>query len=162
MNEVIFKEGLFGGVLSSAWPLFNPLVRQAKLEYGGLKEVDGKKLFAIKYYPKNGADVKITLFFDDESFRHVRTEYEQIIISRQGANVDASASQLETRYKLIEEFSNFKTESNLTLPHTYKISYLFDSQRGSIRNIWTLTLDQFGFNQKFDEGAFDVNRATNG
>lgn len=173
MNEVIFRDGLFGGVLSAAFPLFDLFTRQAKLEYAGLKKIDGKSLYALKYYPQKGADVNITLYFDDESFRHVRTEYEQVIVSRQGGSVtttlpaqgrtsqaDASASQLETRYKLVEEFGNFKEESGLTLPHTYKISFSFDSGRGSIRNIWLLNLTQFGFNQQFDEGAFDVNRAT--
>jgi hypothetical protein len=172
MNEVIFRDGLFGGVLSAAFPLFDLFTRQAKLEYAGLKKIDGKSLYALKYYPQKGADVKVTLYFDDESFRHVRTEYEQVIVSRQGgtaattlpqgggSQADGSASQLETRYKLVEEFSNFKEESGLTLPHTYKISFSFDSGRGSIRNIWLLNLTQFGFNQQFDEGAFDVNRAT--
>ncbi len=168
MNEVIFREGLFGGVLSAAWPLLDLFTKQAKVEYAGLKKVDGRNLYALKYFPQKGADVKVTLYFDDESYHHVRSEYEQVIISRQGGSsptalgrtspADGSASQLETRYKLVEEFSDFKEESGLMLPHLYKISYSFDSGRGSIRNNWLLTLTQFGFNQQFDDGAFNVNR----
>ena len=61
----------------------------------------------------------------------------------------------ETRYELVEEFSDFKTESGLTLPHTYKIRL---SQQGTATQIseWLMTLVQFNFNQSVDAKDFDV------
>ncbi len=165
-NSQVFTQGLFGGVLSSAWPLLDPAVRQAKLEFGGTKKVEGKEAYVLRYYPQKGADVKMTLFFDKESFRHIRTEYYQTIAQRQGGAVSGgdisagSAGQQETRYTLMEDFSDFKAESGLMLPHNYKIQLWVDNAQGSVRNTWAVTLNQFGFNQKFDEGAFDVNKAT--
>jgi hypothetical protein len=169
-NKQIFTQGLFGGVLSSSWPLLDPAVRQAKLEFGGTKKVDGKEVYVLRYYPQKGADVRMTLFFDNESFRHLRTEYYQTIAQRQGGAVGGlagstdrgagSAGQQEIRYTLTEDFSDFKEESGLMLPHTYKIQLWVDNAQGSVRNTWELTLTQFGFNSKFDEGAFDVNKPT--
>jgi hypothetical protein len=169
-NNQIFTQGLFGGVLSSAWPLLDANVRQAKLEFGGTKKIDGKEAYVLKYFPQKGADIKITLFFDKETFRHIRSEYYQTIASRQGGDTGglvgstgdsrgaASAGQTEIRYTLTEDFSDFKDESGLMLPHNYKIQLWIDSPQASVRNNWELTLTQFGFNSKFDEGAFDVNK----
>jgi hypothetical protein len=170
-NNQIFAQGLFGGALSSAWPLFDPEVRQAKLEFGGTKKIEGKEAYILRYFPQKGADVKIAMFFDKESFRHIRTEYTRVIESRMGGVAPtatdrvgdqrgtASSQQLETRYTLFEDFKDFKDESGLMLPHSYKIELWIDGPAGSARNRWELTLTQFGFNQKFDEGAFDVNKA---
>lgn len=170
MNQEIFKQGLFGGTLSQSWPLFDPAVREAKLEFLGRKRLNDRDLYALRYIPKRGANVKVTLYFDDESFRHVRSEYEHTIVSRQGggsgasspaASADASAGQFETRYKLIEEFGEFREEQKLMLPHAYKLSLEIDGGRGSVRNVWGISLSQFAFNQEFEEGAFDVNRTGN-
>jgi hypothetical protein len=170
-NKQIFTQGLFAGVLSSSWPLLDPAVRQAKVEFGGTKKVEGKEAYVLRYYPQKGSDVKMTLFFDKENFRHIRTEYYLTIAQRQGGAVGgaigsvgdsrgaASSGQAETRYTLIEDFNDFKTESGLTLPHSYKIQFWSETAQGNTRNTWEVTLEQFGFNQKFDEGAFDVNKS---
>lgn len=169
-NKQIFTQGLFGGVLTASWPLLDPAVRQAKLEFGGTKKVEGKEAYVLRYYAQKGSDVKVTLFFDKETFRHIRTEYYQTIAQRQGGAVGGlvgsvgdsrgagSAGQIENRYTLTEDFGDFKTESGLTLPHSYKIQFWSETAQGSTRNLWEVNLTQFGFNQKFDEGAFDVNK----
>jgi len=53
-NEVIVKEGLLGGTLSTAWPLLDLTARQAKLDYNGLKKIEGKALHEVKYRAKKG------------------------------------------------------------------------------------------------------------
>jgi hypothetical protein len=167
LNETVFRRGLLGGTLSTSWPLLNMSQNDAKMEYSGLKKVGDKKLHAIKYSPKKGADMSITLFFDTDTYQHVRTEYKRLITASIGRNVaggpangpavDNSANQSETRYTLVEEFADFRKEGDLTLPHTYKIHLDINSSTGgSTVYDWLLTLQQFNFNQPVDPTSFDV------
>ncbi len=71
----IMKEGLLGGVYSGGWPLPNLQEDQAWLKYDDVK-VDDRRLHEIEYRPKSSLrDVKIKLYFEPETFHHVRTEY---------------------------------------------------------------------------------------
>jgi hypothetical protein len=151
----IVKQGLVGGELSQAWPLFNLSETKPKLSGGGTKKIADKTVYIVKLIPRGGSDFDISLFFDSETFQHVRTEYMQTIVPQLGANVDASASQRPTRYKMIEEFSDFKKEGELMLPHSYKISLELDT-RIPFRGNWDLTLDQFGFNQDIPPAMFNA------
>ena len=153
--ESLFKQGLLGGTLSSSWPLALDSDR-AKLRYSGLKKVDGTNLHQLKYQPRKGADMEVSLFFDAETFRHVRTEYTRVVAANIGTGgVDSSASQRETRYKLVETFGDYRKEANLMLPHDYKIN-LEISGNAEIRDEWTLTLTNFVFNQPIDPKDFVV------
>ena len=81
--------------------------------------------------------------------------YSRTITAQMGRTVNDSARMTETRYELVEDFSDFKTESGLTLPDTYKIRL---SQQGTATQIseWLMTLVQFNFNQAVDAKDFDV------
>jgi len=151
----IFKEGLMGGTLSSAWPLLDFSSRRAKIEFAGTRKINSRDLLVIKYSPHGGSDLNITLFFDPESFQHVRTVYERTISSQMGRTPEQSPSQSATHYELVEEFSDFKTEGGLTLPHTYKI-HLGQQGSGTQVSEWTMSLIRFVFNQKLDAKDFDV------
>jgi hypothetical protein len=71
----IMKEGLLGGVFSTGWPLLNLQEKQVTLTYRETT-IDGRRLHEIEYRPKQGlSDMKIKLYFDLETYRHVRTEY---------------------------------------------------------------------------------------
>ncbi len=60
-QPVILKEGLIGGVLSTAWPLGRIEKSQPKLEYRGLKKLEDLELHEVAYRPKKGGgDLKIT------------------------------------------------------------------------------------------------------
>src|SRR5206468_9423822 len=50
-QDAIVKEGFLGGVLSTAWPLLNLDERKAKLNYEGLKTIDGHSLHDVHYRP---------------------------------------------------------------------------------------------------------------
>jgi len=63
----------------------------------------------------------------------------------------------ERRYKLVEEFSLFRVESGLNLPHIYRIEFAADTQSGTFLAEWTATLTQFAFNQPIDPAAFNTN-----
>ena len=155
-NDLVFKQGLIGGTLSSAWPLLDLAGRNAQLEYEGTKKVDDLTLHELKYLPRGGSDLKITLFFDQETYRHVRTEYERVIPAPMGSRAYSNVEQREMRYKMVEEFSLFKLEGGLTLPHIYTIKLAVDTQNGTFLADWVIKLTQFEFNQKIDQSAFSI------
>jgi hypothetical protein len=155
-HDLIFKQGLMGGTLSSAWPLLDLTARGAQLEYAGTKKVDNRTLHELKYIPHSGSDLKISLFFDQETFQHVRTEYERTIAAPTGSREYSNVQERETRYKMVEEFSEFRKESGLTLPHTYKIKLAIDTQNGTFLAEWMISLTQFAFNQPIDPNSFSI------
>jgi len=117
----IMKQGLLGGVLSSAWPLLDVQGNKAKVDMGGTVEVDGKQLYKLKYTSGVGG-LKVTLYFDAETFRHVRTDYKYTVEAQQGATAIQSASVKPDYYTLEEDFGDFKMAGKLTLPMSYKIT----------------------------------------
>ncbi len=155
-HDLIFKQGLMGGTLSSAWPLLDLATRSSQLEYAGTKKVDGRTLHELKYLPRGGSDLKVTLFFDQETFQHVRTEYERVIPASIGDRSYTNVQQREISYKMVEEFSLFKPEGGLNLPHIYMIKLAVDTQNGTFLADWVIKLTQFDFNQKIDQSAFSI------
>jgi len=150
------KLGLVGGTLSSAWPLLNSSDQKAKLSYAGTKKINGTPAIEIKFTPKGTSDVEISLFFDQETYRHIRTEYTRLISAGLGANMDASGSQRSTRYRMFEDFSDFSKEGGLMLPHSYKISLELDTRAGSFSADWAMKFTQFDFNQSIPASTFRV------
>jgi len=155
-HGLIFKQGLMGGALSSAWPLLDPSLRGAKLEYKGLKKIDNRELQEVRYLPRGAGELTIDLYFDPENFQHVRTEYNRVIAAGVGDRSYISAQGKETRYKMVEEFSDFQKEGGLLLPHAYKIKLSADSGTGSFLGEWTIKLTEFSFNEKIDQGSFRI------
>ena len=143
-HDATFGEGLIGGTLSSAWPLLNLAERKAKLEYSGTEKIDGRETYKLKYIPHEGSELKIKLYFDAENFHHVRTEYERVIPAPMGATPQQSASQRETRYKLVEDFSDFRPEGGLTLPHSYKMQYSVSQYNPFVMD-WTFNFEKYTF-----------------
>jgi hypothetical protein len=131
----LMKEGLLGGVWSLGWPLLDIEKRNSRLEYNTAK-IDGRELHVIEYTPKGGMNnIKVKLFFEPDTFRHVRTEYtlkvqgEQALQAgstvtrgvpssaglssgdRGGAVTSAAGVQDQiaySYYRLVEKFDNFK------------------------------------------------------
>ncbi|HZI20182.1 MAG TPA: hypothetical protein VEY09_16475 [Pyrinomonadaceae bacterium] len=155
-HKSIVKQGLLGGSLSSAWPLYGPLEKKGKLEYSGLKKVNDRQAHALKYLPRGGSDLSITLFFDAETFQHVRTEYTRTLAAQMGATPEASSRQRESRYKLTEDFSDFRQEGALTLPHKYHLALEITLPGGSYKADWEMALSRFAYNQDMDPKSFDV------
>jgi len=156
MHEIIFRHGLMGGALTSAWPLLDLESHHAQLEYAGTKKLNDELLYELKYLPRGNSDLKVTLFFERETFRHVRTEYERTVSAPMGKVEYTNIQEREARYKMVEEFSLFKLEGELTLPHIYKIKVSIDTVNGTYVAEWTIKLTQFEFNQKIDQSAFNV------
>ena len=161
----VFKEGLIGGALSEAWPLLNVPEKNPKLEYSGLKKVGDKQLHALKYTPRKGSDLKIILFFEPETFRHVRTEYARVIYASEQRKIGGSPGQLPSastpsataaRIEAHEDFSDFKEEAGLNLPHTYKFHLSIQSELKPAIVDWTFNLNEFVFNAPLDPAAFTL------
>ncbi|MDT4966562.1 MAG: hypothetical protein QOJ64_1299 [Acidobacteriota bacterium] len=156
-HSSVFKDGLMGGTLSSAWALLNLEDRKAKIEYGGTEKIGDRLVHKLKYSPNKGADLDISLYFDATTFQHVRTQYERVVGARiAGGGIDNQASQQETRYKMIENFSDYKQEGELTLPHSYTLQLEITKTTGSSMDKWEMTLSEFTFNQAIDEKSLDV------
>ena len=76
-----------------------------------------------------------------------------------GSSVDASRTlERELRYELVEEFSDFKKEDKVVLPHNYKIKLSLERrQGGNYLADWEINLTKFSFNQPLEIKWFDVN-----
>lgn len=164
-NEVIVGEGLVGGVLSESWPLLNLQERNPKLEYAGTKKIDDRQVHAIKYRPRKGSELNITLFFDAETFQHVRTEYEKTVYSTAQTRIPGQPGRLPSpgeargapqRLTVYEAFSDFKTEGGLNLPHVYKFELTVQSNVRPLLINWTFNLTEFTFNAPVDPSEFVV------
>jgi hypothetical protein len=166
-NSVV-SQGLVGGSLSEAWPLYHLENSKAKLEYAGTKKAGDKQAHVLKYI-KGGTDLEISFYFDAETFQHIRTEYTRSIAAQMGGvssagqtpvqrdqAINQSARQRESRYRIVEDFGDFRKEGDLTLPHKYKIIVEVTLPAGSYKADWEATLAQFGFNQDIDPKSFDV------
>lgn len=155
-HDVVFREGLFGGTLSTAWPFLDMSNRKPKLQYLGTKKVKDRKAYVLGFEPRDGGNLDIKLYFDAETFQHIRTEYQQEFAAPTVSQPNLAAIQRGTRLKMTEEFSDFRRESNLVLPHTYKIQLTFDTDNNPLLQDWVVTLSQFLFNKALDAKQFDL------
>ena len=160
-NELL-SQGLLGGTLSNSWALLKD-TKNFKLSYEGTKKIDEKETHVVSFIPRNGSDLSIKMYFDKQNFQHLRTEYNRVISATQGASVDSSAGQGEDRYRLVEDFSNYKNMGGLILPSKYKISYSYSSsasvrsqQKRNREMEWNFEVINFSFNQQLDENSFNI------
>lgn len=153
-HRYLFSEGLFGGTLSTNWSLLNLEPRQAKLKNGGKKKIGGRQTYAVNYLIKGGSSLSVKLFFDAENFRHLRTEYQQVFTAPMVQIASESARQVQTIHRMVEDFSDFKQVSGLTLPHSYQINLLLDGKLTDEFE-WQFNFPQYLFNQKIDSKSFE-------
>lgn len=177
-NVLPLREGLLGGVLSTGWPLLELNARKSKLKYQGLKKVDGVDLHAVSYQPKGTSDMEITLYFDPETFRHVRTVY--TASAHAGLGRDAAPDRLaapseigtlagstgsdvntarveQSRYRIEERFSDFKSVDGLTLPSRYDLRFQEELRNGFTKTVeWDTTATQVLNNVPVDARNFQV------
>lgn len=153
-NTLLLSHGLLSGTLGSSWAFLNSAESKAKLTTAGTKKIEGRETYGISYLPKGGSDLNITMYFDKETFRHVRTEYSRTSSAAMGRTIDESARNRETRMKLIEDFADFKESVGITLPTKYKIFYSYAGQNDTTEIEWMCTISEFALNQNLDPGTF--------
>lgn len=170
----LLREGLVGGTLDTAWPLLRLNERQPELKYNGVQEVNGRSVHEVKYAIRRGSgDFDIRLYFDPESFRHVRTVYRLTIRAgmrtsqnlNTGPNLTGSAvadSDNVTRYTLEEDFGDFAAVDGVTLPRNWKIRFTNESPRGTGlgggANIWEwdIQFNELIHNEPIDPKTFRI------
>jgi hypothetical protein len=151
----ILSSGLFTGNISSTWTLLNLQGDKGKFKADGTRKVGGRKAYVLEYFPKGGGSSEFTikLLFDAETFQHIRTEYRDIINPKQDT-FGSLGRQAGVKLSLTEEFGDFKDAGGLTLPHSYKINYVTDSNSGVYEFIWRINISEYRFNQKLDSKFF--------
>jgi hypothetical protein len=154
--DVIVKEGLMGGVLSTRWALAELEKRNPRMYYDGMKKIAGKEAYELRYVPRKSKDLNVYLYFDAETYRHVATLYRLVIPAQIVARRPTlSVSQKETRYELEERFDNFKEVEGLMLPTHWNIRYTVDAQASSIAE-WDMNYSKLSVNQPVHPKAFTI------
>ncbi len=153
-NSWILEESLLAGTLTDSWALGS--AGKGKLSANGLKKIDGREVYVLGYSKKGGGDVDVNLYFDKETFRHVRTEYKRMSSAGIGTTPEQSSRFIETRYRVVEDFADFRDENGLMLPHSYKLLYSVSGQNGTTEIEWDFSLTEFAANQNLDEGTFST------
>lgn len=149
------RDGLLGGTLSTGWVMLRLAQLKAKLDYKGLKKIDGRQMHEVTYRPEKGStDLKVSMFFDATTFQHLRTEYEFKVPARLGNGPNDSARLQEDYYKLVEEFADFQATDALMIPRKYKLQLQVQTSSGSNLFDWNVALDQVMHNQALDEQIF--------
>jgi hypothetical protein len=122
-------------------------------------------------------NIKVMLYFDPETFRHVRTEYklkvqgEQALqagqtvtrgvpnsanlgTGQQGGPITRSAGVQDqigySYYTLVEKFDDFKEINGMMLPNRYTIEYSVEGQGSSFLANWTIQAEKWVHNEKID------------
>jgi hypothetical protein len=154
-QNVMLREGLLGGTLSTAWAMLRVEQLKPKLEYRGLKKVEGRQLHEVSYRAQKGSpDLTVTLFFDAATFRHVRTVYEFKVPARLGLGPDDSNRFQEDYYQLVEDFDDFRAVDALMVPHKYRMQLNVQTSRGSNVFDWNVVVEQVSHNQELDDQIF--------
>jgi hypothetical protein len=123
LQEDILREGLFGGTLSTAWPLLDVAPRGAKLKYVGIRKSEGRELHDLTYIPRKrggNGELSIHLFFEPETYRHVMTVYTVTIHNASGS---AQEGTDEIKQTLEEHFDDFRETDGLVLPFHWTVRY---------------------------------------
>lgn len=155
-NSAVVSQGLLSGILTTSSALLAAGERRPKVSFAGSKKVDGKEAYALTVSPKGGGDLDITMFFDQQTFRHVRTEYKRTTSAGIGRTIDESARQSESRLRVTEDFSDFKDFQGLMIPHKYKLLYTITGGNGTTEVAWTCNLTEFAINQTLDPETFNA------
>lgn len=153
-NKMIIDQGLMGGALTTGWVIANLATNKGKISYAGIKKVDGKELYALEYSKKGGGDIDVILYFDKDTFRHTRTEYKRMSSAGIGLRPETSSQYTETRFRVVEDYGDFRAEAGLMLPHQYRIVYSVNGQSGTVEQEWKFGLTEFAVNQKLDPSTF--------
>ncbi|PYS89793.1 MAG: hypothetical protein DMF62_06470 [Acidobacteria bacterium] len=167
VNDQPLVQHLFGGVLLSTWRLFDVSRTDGTFETDGKKKVKDREAWVIRYRPKGGLrdGSSIKLYFDAETFRHIRTVYDLAEPDRgfYGINRDTSVegrgtpltSQMaQNNNVLTEDFDDFREANGLMLPHLYKVDLTLNGVSGTANFKWNFTIVEHRLVNNFGEGFF--------
>jgi hypothetical protein len=157
-QKAVLNEGWFGGVLSSSWPLLDLKGKKIKLEYGGLVKTGERQFYKLKY--SSSGEMKVFLYFDSETYRHVVTEYRYSVDFK--VPLMTAPAGGKTYYSLTEQFSDFTTAGKLTLPLSYSINATtqlptLGGQGGGTNSAdWKIKFANVYYDEPLDAAVFKV------
>lgn len=154
-HSKVLSDGLFGGILSKRWPLHDIDKKKPKVRITGTKKIDGREAYVMDYIASGGGstEFKIRLYFDAETFRHVRSEYQREIAAptqRFGQQNQIASSSII----LVEDFSDFRAFEGITLPYAYKATFTSNSNTTIYENTWGIKVEEVRPNQALQPGFF--------
>jgi hypothetical protein len=161
-HSEILREGLWGGTLTTGWALSRWDGSGAKLQDRGFKNVDGHQLHRVDYVPKKHSDLRIELYFEPDTFRHVMTVYSLTV----GGSLDTNGALLHDQplgvtqdpkhYDLEEDFADFGNIDNLTLPRRWTIQFSYGWPSTSIIYRFEVTEEKISHNLSLDPKSFEI------
>jgi len=181
----LMKEGFLGGTLSTTWPLLRAKGREDSYVYSKEK-LENVDYHVLEYTSKNTqGNVKIKLYFEPKTFRHVRTEYRVRLSNdlsvmgsvNSGGNPDPinrdailssgrpgstrpkatiQENQADSIYILTEKFGNFANIGGLVLPQDYSIDYSIEGTGASFLAKWVLLAEHWMPNRENIDQSFFV------
>jgi len=146
-RKEIVSDGLLGGPLSVASPLYDPKLHGGSISFKGLKKVDGKDLYQLSYRPKKAdSSLEITMYFDPATFHLIRVNYDvkapprlEENATQAGTGLWAKNDQQQNAYfHLQEDFGDYTQLGNLTLPLQQKMNFSAD---GAVTESWFWQID---------------------
>jgi hypothetical protein len=146
-----------GGALSLGWPLLDIQGKQPRLKCKKSK-VGGREMHELEYSPKKGlGDFKIKMYFDPETFRHVRTEYGLRITAAIGAGgAETGKEKADSIYRLLEQFDDFREVEGMMLPHRYTIDLSIEGAGSTFLARWIIEAKDWIHNGQADPQFFEV------
>ena len=151
----MLQSGLFSGSMSLQWLLLDSNSKKGKINLGGTKKIGGRKAFVIEHFPPGSSEAfKIRLFFDTETFHHVRSEYREEFAGKEATFGQLGQSLNGYVLELTETFSDFREYEGITLPSVLKIHYMGSSSKGTYEYDWVFKLNEVKFNQSLKDGFF--------
>jgi hypothetical protein len=155
-NKGVLKRGLFGGSLNANWALLRTDATKY-FEYDGISKEDHGSFHRLKFTSSGMGNLLVSVYLDEVSFRHVRTEYKfnaSGLMSYSPTGIAAARSDGPEYYTLIESFGDFAKVGKVSLPLTYNIEF---SHKSAMRSYnWITRFSEAYFNETLDPGVFKV------
>ena len=154
-HSKLLSDGLFGGDLSLTW-LSLATKPRGKFTGSGLKKIDGKNMYVLDYNVSGGGSSEFTikLFFEADTFHHVRSEYRYTVEPR-FVVMGQQNQQAAGKVGLTESFSDFRDVDGLTLPFSYRVEYESNgTSSGPYKTRWGIDVLQWSINQQLAPDFF--------
>jgi hypothetical protein len=156
-HSFLVKEGLIGGTLTTGWCLLGIEQRKPRLNYKGLKKIEGKELHQLEYKARKGEkSMSVNLYFQPDTFRHVMSKYVFTIPALLGSSPEESSQLRDRFFRVTEEFDDFHPIDGLSLPHLYRLIFSYEGQSQTYLTEYEIEAADILHNITVDEQAFRV------
>ena len=159
---------IFGGPVFSRWAFLSSTPLKGKFETEGKKRIGDRETWVVRYRPKDELTLGswIKLYFDVDSFRLLRTEYRQketdigfsytegAVIKNFPLPSSPAGGMGWNGWTLIEDFSDYRVEAGVMLPHKYTLSLSSDSNAGTYLYDYSIAITEYKILNEFPADTF--------